>query len=103
MLYAKLDQELWPIQWEELEYLAKRLKQLNWSYAVEAERSIFGSLPAYRFVLIKWHPRKPTAKASATTEREELGAYKTMEEIIPILKLLISTEEDILKGMGVSP
>ncbi len=100
MLYAKLDQELWPIQWEELEYLAKRLKQVNWAYAVEVEKSIFGSLPAHRFVLIKWGQRQ---HVNDSPKREELGTYKTMEEIIPILKLLISTEEDILKGMGVSP
>ena len=97
MLYAKLDEEQWPLQWEELEYLAKKLKQMNWSYSVEAERSIFGSLPAHRFVLIKWVPRK---SANESPKREEVGYYKTMEEIIPMLKLLISAEEDKLKEMG---
>jgi hypothetical protein len=98
MLYAKLDQELWPLQWEELEYLTKRLKQLDWAYAVEAEKSIFGSLPTYRFVLIKWSPRMTI---NAQPKREELGTFKSVEEITPILKLLISTEEDKLKEMGV--
>lgn len=97
MLYAKLDEVQWPLQWEELEYLAKRLKQTNWSYSVEAERSIFGSLPAHRFVLIKWVSRKST---NESPKREEVGYYKTMEEIIPMLKLLISAEEDKLKEMG---
>ena len=98
MLYAKLDDEQWPMQWEELEYLAKRLKQMNWSYSVEAERSIFGSLPAYRFVLIKWGARQ---RLTDSPKREEVAYYKTMEEIIPMLKLLISAEEDRLKEMGV--
>ncbi len=97
MLYAKLDQELWPLQWEELEYLAKRLKQINWSYSVEAERSIFGSLPAHRFVLIKWEQRQ---RLTDSPKREVVGEYKTMEEIIPMLKLLISVEEDKLKEQG---
>lgn len=97
MLYAKLDEAQWPLQWEELEYLAKRLNQMNWAYSVEAERSIFGSLPAHRFVLIKWEARK---HANDSPKREEVGTYKTMDEIIPMLKLLISVEEDKLKEMG---
>lgn len=97
MLYAALESDQWPLQWEELEYLAKKLKNMNWTYDVVAERSIFGSLPAHRFVLIKWEARK---SINDSPKREEVGYYKTMEEIIPMLKLLISAEEDKLKEMG---
>jgi hypothetical protein len=97
MLFAQLDKAEWPLGWEELEFLAKELKDMNWAYDVVAERCVFGAYERHQFVLIKWHPR---LAINDSPKREELGTYKTMEEIVPILKLLISTEEDKLKEMA---
>lgn len=102
MLFAQINQNEWPLKWEELEYLAKRLKNMDWSYDVIAERCVFGAYERHQFVLIKWHPRTVVAGnvEPASPKREELGTYKTMEEIIPIVKLLISTEEDKLRELA---
>jgi hypothetical protein len=98
MLYANVERVNWPLKWEELDYLANQLKNLDWSYDVQVERLILGAHERYRFVLVRWGPRK---HANDSPKREELGTYKAVEEIIPILKLLISTEEDKLKEVRV--
>jgi hypothetical protein len=103
MLYAKLENDHWPLELEELEYVAKRLKHLNWAYDVEVQRSIFGSLPAHRFVLIKWEARQSTKTEPAKTNRNLIGEYKTKEEIIPMIRLLISAEEDVWRERGMTP
>jgi hypothetical protein len=102
MLFAQLDKNEWPLKWNELEFLAKRLRSMDYSYDVIAERCVFGAYERYQFVLIKWHPREIVNNnvTTATAKREELGTYKTMEEIIPIVKLLISTEEDKLRELA---
>lgn len=91
-LYAKIDQRMWPPGLEEVEYLAKQLKQACWDYDVQMERLMFAGLrdfPQFRFVIVKWGRRNDyNDRATRTVVWEG----QDMEQCTGMLRMLISVE-----------
>lgn len=94
MLYAPVNhRSAWPLGVEELEYLEKRLRQLNFNYQVGLEMRMFAlpDHPEYRYVLVKWEHVSGDAKRIVLLETHD------MEQMASALKMLVSIEENELK------
>lgn len=95
MLYAAVhDHRAWPLGLEELEYLKKKLKQLNYSYQVGLEMRMFAlsDHPEYRYTLVKFeHVSVTRAKRIVLLETHD------MEQMASALKMLVSIEETEMK------
>lgn len=90
MLYVKVNAIAWPLGWEEVEYLEKRLRTVNASYRVMAERRMFAlqDLPEYRFVLLKWERTSMENKGTIVLETHDI------QQMASALKMLISIEKE---------
>ena len=90
-LYAPVNANAWQFGWEEIEYLEKKLRRLNSSYQVIAERRLFElqDHPEYRFVLVKWSALTST---TVTRTREVLLETHDLGQMTSALKMLISVE-----------
>lgn len=95
MLYAPVNhRSAWPLGVEEIEYLEKRLRQLNFNYQVGLEMRMFAlpDHPEYRYVLLKWeHVSGSAAKRIVLLETHD------MEQMASALKMLVSIEENEVK------
>lgn len=90
MLYAPVNANAWKLAWEEVEWLEKKLRRLNFIYQVIAERRMFElqDHPEYRFVLLKWShdPNTFEKKREVLLETHDIG------HMASVLKMLISVE-----------
>ena len=96
MLYAAVNhRNSWPLGVEEIEYLEKRLRQLNFNYQVGLEMRMFNTVeyaPLYRYVLVKFeHVSGDTSKRIVLLETHD------MEQMASALKMLVSIEETEMK------
>ena len=96
MLYAAVNhRNSWPLGVEEIEYLEKRLKQLNYNYQVGLEMRMFNTVeyaPLYRYVLVKFeHVSGDTSKRIVLLETHDI------EQMASALKMLVSIEENEVK------
>lgn len=95
MLYAAVNhRSSWPLGVEEIEYLEKRLRQLNFNYQVGLEMRMFASSyrPQYRYVLVKFeHVSGSAAKRIVLLETHD------KEQMASALKMLVSIEETEMK------
>ena len=97
MLYAAVNhRNSWPLGLEEIEYLEKRLKHLNFNYQVGVEMRMFNTVeyaPLYRYVLVKWEH----LASGQATNRTVLLETHDMEQMASALKMLVSIEETEMK------
>jgi hypothetical protein len=94
MLYAPVfSKAAWPLGVEEIEYLEKKLRQLNFSYQVGLEMRMFALLdyPEYRFILMKWENYGDGNKRIVLLETYD------KEQVASALKMLVSIEETEMK------
>ena len=94
MLYAAVhDRRAWPLGLEELEYLKKKLKHLNYNYRLDLEVRMFAlsDHPEYRYVLLKWEHYAKGNKRIVLLETHD------MEQMASALKMLVSIEETEMK------
>lgn len=95
MLYAAVyDHRAWPLGLEELEYLKKKLKHLNYNYRLDLEVRMFAlpDHPEYRYVLVKFeHVSGSAAKRIVLLDTHD------KEQMASALKMLVSIEENELK------
>jgi hypothetical protein len=80
---------------EEIEYLEKKLRQLNFSYQVGLEMRMFNTVeyaPLYRYVLVKFeHVSGDTSRRIVLLETHDI------EQMASALKMLVSIEETEMK------
>lgn len=95
MLYAAVNNKAaWPLGAEEIEYLEKKLRHLNYNYQVGLEVRMFSlpDHPEHRFVLLKWeHISGDTSKRNVLLETHDI------EQMASALKMLVSIEETEVK------
>ena len=96
MLYAAVNhRSSWPLGVEEIEYLEKRLRQLNFNYQVGLEMRMFNTVeyaPLYRYTLVKFeHVSGDTSKRIVLLETHDI------EQLASALKMLVSIEETEMK------
>ena len=93
MLYAPVNASVWPLGVEEIEYLEKKLRQLNYNYQVGLEVRMFSlpDHPEYRYVLLKWEHYAEGNKRNVLLETHDI------EQMASALKMLISIEETEMK------
>lgn len=84
-MFASIPKESWPLGWEELEYYSKELRNYSLEHYIVAERSVFG-LEEYRFAICKLN--------KYGSQREVLGTYTDMAEMIGMVRLLIGMAKD---------
>jgi hypothetical protein len=97
MLYAAVNNKAaWPLGAEEIEYLEKRLRRLNFNYQVGLEMRMFNTAefaPLYRYVLLKWE----NLASGNATNRTVLLETHDIEQMASALKMLVSIEETEVK------
>ena len=92
-MYAEIKAEQYPPGWEELEWKAKKLKQLNWSLQLQVSRSLFGFKmhPEYQFTIIRWGTR-PDIFTPA--QREVLYEGHDLQAVTGFISMLLKAEEE---------
>jgi len=90
MLYTQLKD--WPRGYEEVEYLAKELKQHDRAYSVHIEQKMFALRYGSEYVvsIIRWEG----SKHNGTLKRTLLGTYEDAVEATGMLRLLIGNAKD---------
>lgn len=94
MMYAEIQPEQYPPGWEELEWKARKLKQLNWSYQLLVGRQVFGHyerLPQYQYTIIKWGVRTDIFN---TPPREVLYEGHDFYAVLGFISMLLKAEEE---------
>jgi hypothetical protein len=91
MLYVPVNANAWKLAWEEIEWLEKKLRRLNFIYQVIVERRMFElqDHPEYRFVLLKWNG---VGHKTLPRTREVLLETHDVDHMTSVLKMLISVE-----------
>jgi hypothetical protein len=89
MAYAQLKD--WPDGYEEVEYLAKKLKHTDPTYSVQVERTMFALHGGGEYVIaiIRWEG----SKYQGTLKRTLLATYEDISEATGMLRLLIGNAE----------
>ena len=92
-VYAEIRPDQYPPGWEELEWKAKKLKQLNWSLQLRVSRQCFGHAfgPQYQFAIIRWGTR-PDIFTSA--RREVLYEGHDYDAVTGFISMLLKAEEE---------
>lgn len=96
MLYTAVhDHRAWPLGLEELEYLKKKLKHLNYNYRLDLEVRMFAlsDHPQYRYTLVKFEHMYP----GSAPKRIVLLETHDKEQMASALKMLVSIEETEMK------
>lgn len=90
MAYAQIKD--WPDGYEEVEYLAKMLKQYDFTYSVHVERQMFAFRDGCEYVIaiIRWEGsnREGTLKRTLLTTTDDIA------EATGMLRLLIGNAKD---------
>lgn len=95
VMYAQLARKNYPLGWEELEFLERKLRTLNPNYQVGAEKWVFSTedgLPRYRYVVLRW-ARDPVTHES---RRETLCETEELQHACAVITMLIAVTEDEL-------
>ena len=101
-MYAPMDAREWPIQFEELQHLMLKLNQLvgvtggRDSYQAMVERRIFLHVqgPEFRFAIIKWSSTsRKDNHGFPVRQRELLGTYEDYDQVLGMMRLLVSNAE----------
>ena len=89
MAYAQL--KGWPDGYEEVEYLAKKLKHTDPTYSVQVERRMFALHGGGEYVIaiIRWEG----SKYQGHLKRTLLATYEDISEATGMLRLLIGNAE----------
>lgn len=93
-MFGRLNRYDWPMgsKWDAISFYHAELNKITRQYTLEIEKSVVStSTVPYRFVLIRWN-RDPSF--SPATQREVLGEYTDLDEIIGVLKLLVANEKE---------
>lgn len=96
-MFGRLNRYDWPMgsKWDAISFYHAELNKITRQYTLQIEKSVdsfVSTSPAtYRFVLIRWN-RDPSF--SPATQREVLGEYTDLDEIIGVLKLLVANEKE---------
>ena len=96
MLYAAVNhRNSWPLGVEEIEYLKKKLKHLNYNYRLDLEVRMFAlsDHPEYRYTLVKFEHMYP----GSAPKRIVLLETHDKEQMASALKMLVSIEETEMK------
>jgi hypothetical protein len=90
MMYAQLKD--WPDGYEEVEYLAKMLKQYDFTYSVHVERKLFAFRDGCEYVIaiLRWEGNK----YNGTLRRTLLTTTDDIAEATGMLRLLIGNAKD---------
>ena len=90
MAYAQLED--WPDGYEEVEYLAKMLKQYDFTYSVHVERKLFAFRDGCEYVIaiIRWEG----SNREGTLKRTLLTTTDDVSEATGMLRLLIGNAKD---------
>jgi hypothetical protein len=90
MMYAQLKD--WPDGYEEVEYLAKMLKQYDFTYSVHVERHMFAFRDGSEYVIaiIRWEG----SNREGTLKRTLLTTTDDISEATGMLRLLIGNAKD---------
>lgn len=93
MMYAEIVFEQFPPGWEELEWKARKLKQLNWSYQLQVGRQAFGHAmgPQFQFTIIRWGVRTDIFN---TPPREVLYEGHDYYAVLGFISMLLKAEEE---------
>jgi len=89
MMYAQLKD--WPDGYEEVEYLAKMLKQYDMTYSVHVETKMFALRdgPQYVIAIIRWEGTN-----AGNRRRTLLATHDDIAEATGMLRLLIGNAKD---------
>lgn len=92
-VYAEIQPEQYPPGWEELEWKAKKLKQLNWSLKLQVSRQCFGNAfgPQYQFAIIRWGQRPDIFTPPS---REVLYEGHDFYAVLGMISMLLRAEEE---------
>ena len=92
MAYAQIKD--WPDGYEEVEYLAKLLRQLDFTYSVHVEMKMFAlrdeMSASYVIVIVRWEG----SKHNGTLRRTLLTTTDDIAEATGMLRLLIGNAKD---------
>lgn len=92
MLYAEISSDQYPLGWEELEWKARKLKQLNWSIQLMVSRQMFQlKAPEHQFTIIRWGHR-PDPLSPVT--REVLYEGHDFKAVLGFISMLLTAEEE---------
>jgi hypothetical protein len=88
MMYAQLKD--WPLGYEEVEYLAKMLRQYDNTYSVHVEMKMFALRDGveYTVAIVRWEGDGGVMK------RTPVATYDNMSEATGMLRLLIGNAKD---------
>jgi hypothetical protein len=91
MTYAQLKD--WPDGYEEVEYLAKMLKQYDFTYSVHVEMKMFAFRDGSEYVIaiIRWEG----SKHNGTLKRTLLTTTDDISEATGMLRLLIGNAKEM--------
>lgn len=87
-MYAQMDMSKgWPDGYEEVEWLAKELRQYDFTYGVHVERKMFSlrNESEYVIAIIRWEG----SKYHSNLKRIEIATYEDISEATGALRLLI--------------
>lgn len=93
MLYAVINERDWPDGFEEIAWLANRLKP--YGYTVNVSAKIFAGQVGvpYKVSIIKWEH----SPFRATPKREEVGTYEDKTEAANMIRFLLNVVEEQLR------
>lgn len=91
MVYAQLKD--WPDGYEEVEYLAKLLRQYDNTYKVHVEMKMFALRDGcgYVIAIIRWEG----SHRDGTLRRTELATFDKIDEATGMLRLLIGNAKEM--------
>jgi hypothetical protein len=100
-MYAEMDVAEWPVgqKWSVLLSCCQELQGMTSKYYLQVGKLMFATRltpehqPSYEFVLVRWN-RDPYEIPA--TRREVLGTYTDIDEVIGLMKLLVTNEKEKL-------
>jgi hypothetical protein len=94
-MYIEIEAAQYPPGWEELEWKAKKLKKLNYSYQLQVSKRAFGHGmgPMYQFALIRWG-RHVISHFDHERTREVLYEGHDYQAVVGFVSMLLTAEEE---------
>ncbi len=99
-MYVEIVAAQYPPGWEELEWKAKKLKKLNYSYQLQVSKRAFGHGmgPVYQFALIRWSSRSGSRSVISHFDheltREVLYEGHDYQAVVGFVSMLLTAEEE---------
>ena len=100
MLYARVDKEHWPMEWEKCELMFNHLQRIVWGYQMTLARKMFATEGAdYECSIIRWE-NGVSAAVKQNKERTVLVISSDPKQIETTLFMLINEAEVQAKAAG---